>query len=409
MVIENHDNVGQAEIALSGPVQFRARLKQDSSSSLLSLAEQFESGRLLRPPHQRSKDAWNRNRRRSWMDRCRAAAEGSANDPLGIICIYSLTEEGCRQEYLNEGLQRISAAVDARAWPQGYGFSSTDEVNAVLSATFIHIQNRQYETHRHAVDDFVAVNNGVSLEPGERHHHILVYSPHWATLWSYQVELWRDKTHHALASYCRTVERRNAVLSRYRADLQLFSVAHTKKPTKYGSDSALEEAVRSCFTKSNPDLVKKLISKMETHAAEVEHVWRELFPEPGRMMHESLARWCLGVMFVHDLMEIPRWKDFFHKLFDSTGGSSTFAYKDPGERQKSVLLGTKLDCFGTVAKTLGCQIKEKQKRERHELTGLVKPGWHADHVRPFADHGEGEMQLLPARLNAAKNARRLTD
>lgn len=383
----------------NGEIAIKA--EADSGESLDYLVMRYRNGKIKPAPHQRDPEVWTKKQRTKWIKRLANAMHGIEQNPLGVACLYMLKEHD-RQEYINDGLQRIAAAAHALAFPDMYEHT-LEQIQTVLERTRLYVQHRVYETHTQAAADFVAVNDGVSLDPSEKHKHVLVYAGNW-DMWSGQIDLWNERLKTALQSFSLGSERRISKLAGRRQNLVLFAVAHNKKSVKIGTGPEVEKAVEACFAKSNPEIVGKNIKRAEAFVAEINHAWRGYIKNPHEMMQENLAKWCLGVMFMHEGVASPQWwQEFFTKLFSKTGGGANLSYLDEKGRTKSIYLAKRLDNFQRTCRALEIDIPFREDRPRSER--LLRPGWQNDHVAPFADYGDGPTTPLPARLNAAKNAR----
>jgi hypothetical protein len=381
------------------------RLQPDTNLPLYHLTQQYESGELKAPPHQRTPDAWNRPKQFAWMDRLRHTADETAQPPLGTVCIYSL-ERSLSDQYLNDGLQRISTCSRARQTPHEYGFRDLTEVDAVLRSVFISVQNRTYREHQQAAKDFAAVNDGTGLDPAERHKMVLAYAERWDSLWSAEIQRWCESIDRAVTPFSSILDRRIAKLSRHRRYLQLFSLAHQQRPKSFGRDPRLEHYVVECFATSSRDIVTRHIRTAERYAAEIETAWRSYQPDLAQAMQETLACWCIGAMFLYAGSETPLWwQEFLAKLFRETGGNATFAWKNQKDRQRSLHLTKKFECFDHVCQALSHPRLDRQRRPSNRRR--LRPGYQSDHVQPYVDFGDGPIQSLPARLNAAKAARQI--
>lgn len=372
----------------------------DGASPLLDLAEALERNQLIAPPHQRSRDAWSVKKRQLWIDRNRAVVSGIKQRPLGTICIYLLSDEGNQCRYLNEGLQRISACLDALTFPKKYGFHNRDEAERVLRGSYIHVQYRHYKNHREAAGDFEEVNNGTGLDKSERYKHVLLYADEWNYAWDIQFKKWSDSLNESLSSFTKTSKIRTNGLIRERSTRHLFAVAHIGRPLQ-GNDNTPEvetscvDVARQCV----PENVDSNIRRMYSFVAEIESAWRSVYSEPAKMMNNRLARWCIGVMFVNqDDVPVNFWNTFLVKLFASVKSKVNLVDSDGN----NFFLTSNLGLFRPTCRVLGVDIPE---RPRRKSNGTLKTGWHDDHVLPLVDSGDGPTEPLPARLNAAKCAR----
>jgi hypothetical protein len=327
---------------------------------------------------------------------------GVAQDPLGCICIYSLPND--TKQYINEGLQRVSTALRALECPDEYNISPKS-MEHILKNTCLHVQRRIYDTHKDAAIDFDLVNRGVRLQPGERHKYRYVYHHQWSTIWKRQIELWHTTIATLLAKYCHTVEDRPHITeASHRQSLHLFCVAHLKRPRDYGSDDRLERVVVECFDTITPTQVRDSLKTIERYSAEIQKWWREYEPSSERNMQEVLCKWCLGIMFIHQAYPLKWWATFFPTLFKETKGQAVIRAELRG-KPRALFLTKRLSIFPSVCRVLKIELPPEPERRVRTNKPLLEPGFQEDHAMPFVDYGEGATSSMPARLNAAKNAR----
>jgi hypothetical protein len=404
---EKGERMTTMNLAIDEP-KFKVFRKPDGALSLLSLAEDYIKGQLVPPPHQRDPDAWTKKKQHDWIDRLIAVIEGKEQDPLGIVCVYSVIDEGCQTNFLNDGLQRISTAAKALLLPETVNLSETS-IRGILNQIHLSVQYRTYDTHKKAGIDFGLVNNGTGLDPRERHKHEYAYSKGYDTLWKFELERFKKEVGEALADFTRTHARRVARKSRDGSVLQLFCVAHLGKPTSIDASNGLETLVAQVLEGgTNPETISKHIKTVQKFAKEIEWAWRAVRPDENAKMHEALGRWLLNIMFLHKETFNPgEWQVFLKALLEATNGRSQLQFLDEkGRPIGTENLATKLDIFVRVCNFLKIDISHKPKRDT-KGPFLLKQGMEFDHVLPFADNGPGEMQPMPARLNAAKSARGL--
>lgn len=386
------------------PPTFAAFVRQpDSNQSLRSLVAQYERGEIVAPPHQRDPEAWDNKKRKAWIDRIFDVQQAKAQPPLGVVCVYMLSTGRDTAQYLNDGLQRIAASYRALSHPELYG-KAKEDVERALSMTFIHVQNRVYGGHKEAAEDFVRVNAGLSLEPSEKHRNILVYARGWDLTWEPIIDRWHTDLQGALASYCRPKLGRKAILDSERQDLQIFSVSLIGRPTEFGKGDELEKAVESCFDRFKDYDVRRQMKKIYEFSAEIEDAWRAHCPEHAFMMQTAFAKWLIGVRLLNDHSPVW-WKAFYEKLFRVTNGEACFHYKRHSgeyESNKTEFLTKRLTVFPRICDKLGIELPDVMNRMRRKS---LKQGFQNDHKQAFADFGEGHTEPMPARLNAAKNAR----
>ena len=130
--------------------------------------------------------------------------------------------------------------------------------------------------------------------------------------------------------------------------------------------------------------------------ADIDFAWKKC---DGDKMHETLARWCLGVRLVNNQIPPAWWNDFYVRLFTKTGGRTVLAHE-----RKIIFLTANLTVFKAACKGLSIDIPEFVDRQRRDPL-LIGKGYQYDHKEPFADFGEGYVEPIPALLNAAKGAR----
>lgn len=376
----------------------------DMPVRILDLVLRYVNGELQAPKHQRDPLVWPRKKQLRWVQRLVDVAYGVKLPPLGIVCIYTLVSEDSLQEYLNEGLQRISTAALFLQRPHLFGDYTPERARRILHANIIYVQCRSYESHNEAARDFEEVNQGLSLEPYEIHKNILVNRDDWPSLWEGQIKIWNEAIAGTLAIYCRSSStRRTERLRLLRQNLQLFAVAHLGRPTSMGSGSEIEDAVAESFGKSDPDKVSKHIADIKRYSMIIQNAWRSNYEHTTELMPDSLARWCIGVMLLHyDGTNVPWWNEFFAALFSKTGRETVLRPDATSDRKRPIFLTEQLSAFGAVCKELGLHLPEKKVRQKHRT--LLAEGASSDHVLPFSKYGEGETQPMPSLLNSSKCA-----
>jgi hypothetical protein len=380
--------------------------KPDRIIGLLELVDRYRKQELVSAPHQRRPDVWNKKQRRAWIERLDKTVRGG-EPPLGVFCLYFLTSKEEHREFLNDGLQRVASCADALRFPGDYGYKLED-ITHILKLNDVTTQNRIYDNHSEAREDFALVNKGTGLTKSELHNHHLIESPNWTTVWKEQIELFRKAISDSLATYCVTTPGRQAEDSEYRTDLMLFSVAQFGRPLTFGMNDSLWMIVKEVFDKCSPSDIRIAIKKINAFSAEIEAAWRKISPRVGDLVSSRLARWLLGVRLYQEhclgqeSFSPLWWATFYEKLFEHTGGSVNIQYKNDNGQLITLNMASKLYKFAMVIEKLELEIPESLRRKRGKP---LKAGFVHDHIESFADHGEGETVPMPTRLNAAKSAR----
>lgn len=373
----------------------------ETVKSFYELAEQLRSGKLKTPPHQRWDDAWPKLKAIEWIQRLIDVSDRKQPPPLGTICVYMLPDTGTVQ-FLNDGLQRLTACKDALIHPEKYKFRSEDDAAKTLSRCYVPVQNREYNTHHQAAIDFEAVNKGTGLHKAEKYKYKFVYEPKWAD-WEHQYDRWERSLSERLSHFSARTRSKKSLRDRERSIRHLFAVAHIGEPLNGNADtSEVEEAVARVIRDKRPDDVGMAIEKMHRFAGLMEKAWRDIHPVVSERMNERLAMWCIGVMCLNEDVGPFFWMKFFDTLFKRTFGYPKLDEQREGKKTNTYFLTARLGQFHKVVKVLGLEVPVRESRPRPK-NGIPGMDWH--HIKPFVDHGDGPGEWLPSLLNAAQNAR----
>lgn len=371
---------------------------------LLELVEWYDQRKIIPAPHQRSPNAWPNQKKVRWISRLVDVVNGNSQPPLGVICTYSISDDRNLQQFLNDGLQRISVSSSALACPEQFGIGKED-IRWILSEIDMVVQKRTYDNHRDAVRDFKDVNNGMAVDPLEKYFYVLVYSKNWESLWESQIDKWNDSIQNRLSSFSRSRTDKRTKLASRRMNLVLFAAANGFA-VEAGDNPSVEEKVVECFDVITPKVVDANIRSMKDYCALIEHVWFSTKQERASVMQESYAKWCLGVMMLHHKdAPLVWWERFFKELFTATGPKGNFSRRNEDGSYNNDFISTKITSFRSVIKKLGMEIPDKIRRKRQSR--ILREGYSNDHKEPFVDFGEGETVPLPSLLNSAKCARRI--
>ena len=236
-MMSEHDM--QTELSLDNAGEAKKGRRPDTDLRLLDLARQLEARDIVPAPFQRGTRVWSKKEKKSWLERCRLVSRGEKEPPLGTVCLYKVPKNR-GVDFINDGLQRISTAMEAMDHPRQFGYER-DDINDFLSDTYIHVQNRMYASHIEAAYDFDAVNRGVPLNSYERHKWILSCHPKWISFWEDEINRWQRLLELQLAGFSRFAEKRNALSTRARSFFQLLCLCHGKRILQYGNGPELEE------------------------------------------------------------------------------------------------------------------------------------------------------------------------
>jgi hypothetical protein len=376
----------------------------DGPVSSMDLARQLADNRLVPPEHQRSNNRWSDSKKRAWINRLREVVGGGIQYPLGVICIYTVAPEGHRTQYLNEGLQRITAIVEALAHPTKYGFAGREDAESVFNGIFLLVQRRVYSSHLLAAKDFGEVNNGTTLHKAEKYKLEYVYSNNWP-VWKDALAEWRQEISRSMASFAKGMNTAVAKLDRERSDRHLLAVAFLGRPLNGNEDNSdVELAVADVFKEHSPDEIRAAIMRMQRHMSVIETCWEESQPNRAIQMNERLARWCLGTMFIHYSDYKPQWwSDLFTRLFKETGQDAILSRARAGRSPEQINLTWNFGRLPAVCRALGYEMPDNIRRPRQKG---IKPGYDGHHYdKPFCDGGNGPTKPMPAALNRALCAR----
>lgn len=167
--------------------------EQDHSVNLLMLIQQYKDGTLKAPEHQRDANAWAKTKQNAYIQRIRNGIRS-----IGCFVTYEIIN-GDGITYINDGLQRLTAALRYHDYHEEYGDSLKIAVD-VLKKYSVTKQHRWYPDHVTAMADFQAINIGTALDAYEFGHGHLGYANGWQTTWASRFNQWHQEMNMAFSA-----------------------------------------------------------------------------------------------------------------------------------------------------------------------------------------------------------------
>jgi len=405
--------------------QFLAR-PSDIVTQLSSLVDQFQTGQLTIPPHQRD-FVWSEIQCRRWIERLK-----SGSSPIGSIATYQLTDGSTEQMFINDGSQRIRATAQYIVDPMMYG-DNNDVACAVTRSIYVAVQHRQYKNHTQAMADFQLVNMGTHLTPFEFNYGILAYMPNWSAYQHIIDDLHRvtAEASSTLTNYRSAGAKREQKHRYYRDDFALlhrfiegasaptdYDVSHKK--IKYDQAKArenIEWQIRQLFEKTRPSEIGRHVELLrgliERETRLFEDIWHRQLGRPlGEAISITTYRLLLHAAIVKRTFRIPQesWEDFVYRLLKAGQGKSQVLYSEhDGTRDYNITLHlAEIGRLSTLCKAIGSdfwEIKVGGNGRRGAQPIVTKPGVDVSHIKPVSTNGAGPTILEPAGRNRARGAR----
>lgn len=422
--------------------QVKLVVQQASAQSLLALALSLDSGGYRIPPHQR-KWRWTAEKKRLYISRVKQASVCAELLP-GCIETYQFvdyTTTGVIPTsgiFLNDGVQRISTAIDYYKNPSKYGDSPQD-AEETLAAVKYTTHHRHYQKHFEAVRDFWFVNYGLNPTPYEQCNGLLSYmgdsegdDTKWDALFSSLHEIVKTSRHVVV----RSGKRNDAAHHRfYRDDYGLFyrfivgdreSISYNTSTGKIeigqmlsdesvGSEGKRKRKVIELYLRDELlrigidesvhllDLFRTFINRETALLADV---LVKVNGRIGEAVTDTFYRWVLAVAIWRrnqkkSELTISVWEDFLIKLIINSGGSTTVKNEEKGI--KAFLGLNRVDSVGRVCLAIDSDMYDRAGKVRRNRRPIL-PGFDNSHVLPFATNGEGPTFPEPSSRNRSRGS-----
>jgi hypothetical protein len=388
------------------------------TTRLDNLISDYNNGRLLLPPHQRE-DCWPDLRKRSLL-----LTVSNDEFPPGCFEMYRLLLENGKKSalYLNDGAQRLFAALDILNNPDKYSLR-LDDVQYLFENTSYPHTEKLHLSHQDALLRFQAVNNNLQLTNYQKIIGELIYCRGDENHAYWQAFI--DSLHKVIFDTSAPIVSKlypNPKGSLYirelhmqkRHDLSLFYrfLKKDKAPRDYkpGSDVILEKLrlkkpyyfEQKLITLLKPLTQAQVSEKFDKFArilqletALFEQIWDDVREEKGTWLGGSCYRWLLDVMFWrrNNNCKVPVWEDFVRKFLAYGQGQTNLLFMRDGEPARmNVSVGrpkTAERVCWVVEADLMPRVKPSKPRRRKTTKGEKRPGWHNSHYEPQVTHGDG--------------------
>lgn len=420
--------------------QVKLVVQQASAESLLALALSLDSGGYRIPPHQR-KWRWTTEKKRLYISRVKQASASAELLP-GCIETYQFVDYTTAGTiptsgvFLNDGVQRISTALDYYKNPNKYG-DSPQEAEETLAAVKYTTHHRHYQKHIEAVRDFWFVNYGLNPTPYEQCNGLLSYmgdsegdDAKWGTFFSSLHEVIRTSQHMVVRSGKKGTKAQHRF---YRDDYGLFyrfivgdreSVSYntsanqieigqmlpTESVGSEGKRKVIELYLREELLRIGIDESVRFLDLFRTfinrETALLADVLIKVHGSIGEAVTDTFYRWVLAVAIWRrnqkkSELTIPVWEDFLTKLIINSGGSTTVKNEEKGI--KAFLGLSRVDSVGRVCLAIDSDMYERAGKVRRNRRPIL-PGFDNSHVLPFATNGEGPTFPEPASRNRSRGS-----
>jgi hypothetical protein len=391
---------------------------QDQPRRIAEILNDFTSGLLQKPEHQRDGGLWDSDQKKAFI--LAVASANTGKQPLGVIATYELLRDGCSvsPQFLNDGLQRLTTLQEAIANPGRYAIG--DDGAESLQKQVMTVQHRHYDTHFEAMRWFQYLNYGTQLTPYEHCQGYFAYLlPNYRQDWqpffiSLADTIARAETVVGIRNTKASRETRHKILRHHYALLWRFL-------TRDGTPSAYRDItsgnVRAEIEKdqtTEQQLIRKLVelgivgardelTKFDQHvrneAAKLKKAIADTRGE-GYSIEGTLFRWLLDASILRRFAEIPvtKFDEFVRAMITATRGRATWQRETASDIN---LRMANLEPFPGIAAELGFDFPSRRRRSRTEH---IAPGYDSGHHAPFSVHGEGPTSPELASINRARGA-----
>lgn len=404
----------------------------DRNKSLAEMVAQYEDKEIQKPDHQRFGDAWSEEKRAAYIQRIQ---QGQMS--IGCFVTYQI-EGGDGIIYLNDGLQRLTAACDYNEDPAKYG-DTPEAAKKNLRRYEVTQQHRIYKNHLQAMEDFQAINQGTTLTSFQFGFGHLVYSERWATKWKEVFEKWHQKMDAVFCSFS-TIPTSGYQISPHDVKRMhdyslLLRLANNNSSTDGYPDvgskrpnpeifrkgkSVFQQMSKLLNSRSASDvesLMKETLNAVTLDAGLIGNAYKSTpFPNGGSKSPGDCVPWTLGLSLLEygifarvTNRYLKPWQQFIDDLMSHYDGSRWIVN---GQQQRHIRIDmirhikTMCDLIGSdfyesgIDKSVLTSVPEKRQKQKRSL----KPGWDASHVKPFAKHGNGPVFPEPSSINRSRGA-----
>lgn len=405
------------------------------SITLYDAIGHFLSGLLLLPPHQREK-CWPPEKVREYLLTLTADAF-----PPGNFEFYQLILEDGRKsnKYINDGSQRLRAAVEFYNNYKLFGLSEEDAKDLLINTSYP-VTLKVHKTHQEAMRRFQIVNNNLALTPYQKSIGDLIYcqgdrlqgfwgeyidklhriiydsanrlsiTPYPPQKSSNYISLVHFRKRHDLSLFYRFLKKEKQLINYYPGkDIVLQDIG--KKTSRYFEYHLAELLSQLDETKANNILAQfENVIDLETALfTKCIDIVGDKEKKEGWTITYALHRWLLDMAIYrrNNEVSLSSWQDFIVKFIARSKGKTTIYYNDSAGTPTRLNVGLSLlTNIKRICTEVESDLLERamDKRKSRVDLGIAKTGWQESHQEPFSINGNGETILEPGIINMSRGA-----